>query len=198
MPESSSESPSGAETLDPPIHVDWIDQELLGDERPGRLGVTILPGKRGNSVRYPGLVYRRDTRTDLDRLRSLGMRLLVLLVEDRELERWGDPAFEAHAREAGVGVRRLPIRDGAAPPSAAAVDELLGEIDAERAQGDVVIACMGGVGRSGTIAACALVAAGLSPDGAIAHLRDVRHPTAVETARQVEFVAAYAAHREAM
>ena len=44
---------SEAVSLDPPIHVDWIDQELLGDRLPGRLGVTILPGKRGASVRYP-------------------------------------------------------------------------------------------------------------------------------------------------
>jgi protein-tyrosine phosphatase len=189
---------SEANALDPPIHVDWIEQELLGDGLPGRLGVTILPGKRGVSVRYPGLVYRRDTRTDLDRLRSLGTRLLVLLVEDGELERWGDPAFLSRARDAGVKVRRLPIRDGAVPPSVTVVDDLLAEINAERVAGDVVIACMGGVGRSGTIAACALVAAGLSPDGAIAHLRAVRHPTAVETPRQVEFVAAYAVHREAM
>ena len=182
--------------LDPPIHVDWIDQDLLGNALPGRLGVTILPGKRGASVRYPGRVYRRDTRTDLERLRSIGIRLLVLLVEDRELQRWGDTALVDHAEEAGVRVRRLPIRDGAAPPSLAVVDDLLAEIDSERARGDVVVACMGGVGRSGTIAACALVAAGLSPDGAIAHLRAVRHPTAVETPQQVEFVAAYAAHRK--
>ena len=188
---------SEAVSLDPPIHVDWIDQELLGDRLPGRLGVTILPGKRGASARYPGRVYRRDTRTDLDRLRSLGVGLLVLLVEDRELRRWGDPDLAAHAEAAGLTVRRLPIRDGAAPPSVAAVDALLTEIDAARAQSDVVVACMGGVGRSGTIAACALVAAGVSPDGAIAHLREVRHPTAVETPRQVEFVADYAAHRKA-
>lgn len=181
---------------DPPIHVDWVDQTLVGDPLPGRLGVTILPGKRGKSVRYPGLVYRRDARTDLDRLRSLGVGLLVLLVEDEELERWGDPQLEAHAAAAGLPLRRLPIPDGDAPPSVAAVDGLLAEITAARASEDVVIACMGGVGRSGTIAACALVANGQTPEGAIAHLRAVRHPTAIETKRQVAFVATYAAHVE--
>ena len=60
-------------TGDPPIHVDWVDPSLLGDGRPGRLGLTILPGKRGKSVRYPGLVYRRDARTDLDRLQAKQM-----------------------------------------------------------------------------------------------------------------------------
>jgi len=182
--------------LDPPIHVDWVDPGLLGDGLPGRLGLTILPGKRGASVRYPGRVYRRDARTDLARLRELGVGVLVLLVEDWELARWGDPALADHAAGVGVSVRRLPIPDGAAPPSIASVDELLAEIAAARAKSDVVVACMGGIGRSATIAACALVAAGLTPDRAIAHLRDVRHPTAVETRAQAAFVDAYAAHME--
>ncbi len=181
---------------DPPIHVDWVDSELLGDGLPGRLGLTILPGKRGKSVRYPGLVYRRDARTDLERLRELGVGMLALLVEDREIARWGDPALPAHAAEVGLTLSRLPIRDGHAPPSVTIVEELLEKIAAARQSTDVVIACMGGIGRSATIAACALVAAGLSPDRAIAHLRDVRHPTAVETQAQAAFVDAYAAHME--
>jgi protein-tyrosine phosphatase len=182
--------------LDPPIHVDWVDSALLGDGLPGRLGLTILPGKRGKSVRYPGLVYRRDARADLARLHQLGADLLVLLVEDHELERWGDPALVEHAEAVGIHVRRLPIRDGKPPKSVMAVDALLDEIRDVRAASDVVVACMGGIGRSGTIVACALVAAGQSPDRAIAHLRAVRHPTAVETRAQVAFVEAYAAYRE--
>ena len=184
------------EPLDPPIHVDWIDPAVLADGLPGRLGLTILPGKRGKSIRYPGLVYRRDARADLERLHGMGVGLLALLVEDRELERWGDPALVAHAAAAGLAVQRFPIPDGHAPSSADGVDALLDDIARVRASQDVVVACMGGVGRSGTIAACALVAAGVAPDRAIAHLRDVRHPTAVETPAQVAFVSTYAAHRE--
>jgi len=168
----------------------------LGDGLPGRLGLTILPGKRGKSVRYPGLVYRRDARTDLERLHDLGVGLLALLVEDWELARWGDPALPGLAAEVGVGLYRLPIPDGHAPTSVRSVRELLVAIAAARKSSDVVVACMGGIGRSATIAACALVAAGLSPDRAIAHLRDVRHPTAVETQAQAAFVDAYAAQME--
>jgi protein-tyrosine phosphatase len=182
--------------LDPPIHVDWVDSELLADGLPGRLGLTILPGKRGKSIRYPGLVYRRDARTDLRRLQELGVGLLALLVEDWEIARWGDPALPDHAAEVGVTLVRLPIPDGHAPPSVASVHKLLADIAVARQSTDVVLACMGGIGRSATIAACALVAAGLSPDRAIAHLRDVRHPTAVETQAQATFVAAYAAQME--
>jgi protein-tyrosine phosphatase len=186
----------GPDPLDPPIHVDWVDQALLADGLPGRLGLTILPGKRGKSIRYPGLVYRRDARADLERLHGLGVGLLALLVEDRELERWGDPALVEHAALAGLAVRRFPIRDGHPPSSLEGVDALLEDIARVRATSDVVVACMGGVGRSGTIAACALVARGVPPDRAIAHLREVRHPTAVETPAQVAFVSTYAAHRE--
>jgi len=182
--------------LDPPIHVDWVDADLLGDGLRGRLGLTILPGKRGKSVRYPGLVYRRDARTDLERLHELGVGFLALLVEDHELARWGDPGLVEHATAAGIRVRRLPIPDGEAPPSLKSVDELLAEIAEARETSDAVVACMGGVGRSATVAACALAAAGLSPDRAIAHLREVRHPTAIETPTQAAFVAAYAAYRE--
>jgi protein-tyrosine phosphatase len=187
---------SGDEPLDPPIHVDWVDSTLLGDGRPGRLGLTILPGKRGASIRYPGRVYRRDARTDLDRLAEMGVGLLVLLVEDGELERWGDPDLLEHARAARVAVFRLPIPDGHPPTSVEDVDRVLADVAEGREERDVVIACMGGIGRSGTLAACALVATGLSADQAIAHLRAVRHPSAVETPAQVAFVAAYAAHLE--
>ena len=41
-----------ASTLD--LRIDWLEPAQLGDELPGRLGLTILPGKRGVSFRYPG------------------------------------------------------------------------------------------------------------------------------------------------
>ena len=46
--------------FDPDLPIDWLDPVQLGDNLPGRLGMTILPGKRGRSFRYPGRVYRRD------------------------------------------------------------------------------------------------------------------------------------------
>ena len=53
---------------------------------------------------------------------------------------------------------------------------------------------MGGVGRTGMVAACALVSGGRAAADAIARVRAVRHPTAVETAEQVAFVRAYEGH----
>ena len=185
---------SGADELDPPLRVDWLEAAELADGRPGRLGLTFLPGKRGPSMRYPGRIYRRELARDLDTLRAIGVRTLLLLVEDHELVRWGDPSIVERGHDAGIEIDRRPIPDGTAPPSAAAMDALVERLDRARAGGDAAVACMGGVGRAGTVAACALVAAGASAAQAIARVRAVRHPTAVETAGQVAFVQGYERH----
>ena len=167
----------------------------LADELPGRIGLTVLPGKRGASVRYPGRIYRGDLEQDLGALIDAGVRRLVLLVDDEELARWGDPAIVERGRAAGIEIERYPMADGSAPPDAAAMHAILASIRSGRARGDVAVACMGGVGRSGTVAACALVAAGWDADRAVARVRELRHPTAVETTVQMDFVRKF--HRAA-
>lgn len=186
-----------AEPLDPPLRVDWIEAAELGDGRPGRLGLTFLPGKRGASLRYPGLVYRRELASDVRTLLEDGVTRLVLLVEDTELERWGDPDIVQAAAAAGLDVRRFPMPDGEPPTSIEEMDAILAALDEARVDGDAAVACMGGVGRTGTVAACVLVRAGVPPRDAIERVRDVRHPEAVETRSQERFVAAYAARRHA-
>jgi protein-tyrosine phosphatase len=176
------------ETSDPPPRVDWIPAADLADELPGRIGLTALPGKRGASVRYPGRIYRGDLEGDLRALADAGIRRLVLLIDDDELARWGDPTIVERALVAGIAIERHPMPDGAAPPDAASMNAILASIRSARARGDAAVACMGGVGRTGTVAACALVAAGWEPDAAIARVREVRHPTAVETPAQLAFV----------
>ncbi len=78
-----------------------------------------------------------------------------------------------------------------------AMNAILDEVDEARTSGDVVVACMGGVGRTGTVAACALVRAGRSAREAIDAVRALRHPTAVETEAQERFVSRYAESRSA-
>jgi len=192
--EPTAPAPSHA-GFGPELRVDWIEAHELEGSRPGRLGLTFLPGKRGASQRYPGHVYRRDTSTDLATMHAGGVVRLVLLVEDWELGRWGDARIVELGAAAGVDIRRFPIADGAAPATAAEMDAILDAIDDGRSAGDVAVACMGGVGRSGMVAACALVRAGASPAEAIARVRSLRHPTAVETVAQERFVNGYARGR---
>lgn len=183
--------------FDPQLPIDWLGPAQLGDGLPGRLGLTVLPGKRGASFRYPGRVYQRELDVDFAQLRASGVRRLILLVEDAELERWSDPRIVERGVAGGVEVIRHPIPDGRAPASGAEMRTILGEIREARGSASVAVACMGGVGRTGTVAACALVEGGMSADDAIAAVRAARHPTAVETAEQEAFVRAFARDRQA-
>jgi len=181
--------------FDPELPIDWLDAALFADGRPGKLGLTILPGKHGTSYRYPGRVYQRDLATDLEALRAAGVRRLIVLVDDAELLRWGDPGIVERGVAAGIDVVRHPIPDGEAPSSPEAMQRILDDLRTGRARGNVAVACMGGVGRTGTVAACALLEGGLSAEKAIAVVRKARHPGAVETASQQEFVRRFAQAR---
>ncbi|HYI66132.1 MAG TPA: protein-tyrosine phosphatase family protein [Candidatus Limnocylindrales bacterium] len=157
--------------------------------------MTVLPGKRGLSMRYPGRVYRADLEQDLAALSGAGIRRLILLVDDEELARWSDTALVERAAAFDVEVRRHPMPDGFPPSSTDEMDEILRSLMEARSAGDVAVACMGGVGRTGTVAACALVAAGWEAAAAIARVRELRHPMAVETDAQEKFVQTYWSER---
>jgi protein-tyrosine phosphatase len=173
---------------DPAPAVDWIPASDFDDGMPGRVGMTVLPGKHGPSARYPGRVYRGDLDHDLAALRAARIVRLVLLVDDAELQRWGDPAIVERAAAGGLTVVRHPMPDGGTPADIDDMVAILASVTSARAVGDVAVACMGGVGRSGLVVACALVAAGWDPRSAIVRVREVRHPSAVETQAQEDFV----------
>ena len=153
--------------------------------------MTALPGKRGPSLRYPGRVYRADLDADLAALTSAGIIRLILLVDDGELARWSDPRLVERAAGLGIEVDRHPMPDGSPPDSVADMDAILSSIHEGRSTADVAVACMGGVGRTGTVAACALVSGGWDAGAAIARVRQLRHPQAVETEAQERFVQTY-------
>jgi protein-tyrosine phosphatase len=183
---------AGHAGFEPELPIDWLEPRQLGDTLQGRLGLTILPGKQGTSFRYPGRVYQRHLDHDFALLRAAGVERLILLVEDAELRHWSDPRIVERGMAAGVTVFRHPIPDGRPPDSTAEMETILAEIRDGRGSGNVAVACMGGVGRTGTVAACALLEGGMTPDEAIVTVRAVRHPTAVETPEQERFVRAFA------
>jgi protein-tyrosine phosphatase/nicotinamidase-related amidase len=163
------------------LRVDFLDDPRVG---PGRVGLTVLPGRRD---------WRRKLHEDLHALREDGIDAAVCLVPDAELERYGVPGLVAAYVEAGLEVLHAPLVD----QKAAGVDDvarIVSWIEARVGAGrSVLVHCVGGLGRSGMIAASWLRGRGLAADDALALVRTARGPRAVETEVQESFVRGYPA-----
>ncbi|WP_425145413.1 cyclin-dependent kinase inhibitor 3 family protein [Deinococcus sp.] len=177
---------TGYTSISNPIHIDVIGTPLW----PGRLGLTIAPGKVGSMF---GKTHQRDLNADLKALRAQGADSIVNLMEDDEQARWRMHGYDDAAEAAGLSVRRYPIPDMNIPSDPASFRTLVEEVYADLQAGTtVVVHCLGGLGRSGTLAACVLMRAGMNADSAISHVRHYRKG-AIE-ARQPEFIRAYAVY----
>ena len=169
-----------------PIHVDWLPDYLTA---PGRLGLTFAPGKRCASGTGPP--WWRELAPDLARLRQHHrVDTLVCLMEPAEMAHVGIPSLRvvAAAREARLEHLAFPIRDLSVPTLHVArgvLDELHGKVDAGRR---VVVHCLGGLGRTGTVVGCYLVEIGMTPMDALRMLAAVRGPRCPETVEQATFV----------
>lgn len=169
-----------------PLRVDFVETGL-----PGRLGLTLAPGKKDQGATA---LWDRDLGEDLARLREgFGTDALVCLLEDHELERMRIAELVERAESCGLEALRLPIPDSSVPASdeafASLVDEILGRLRQGRT---VVVHCRGGLGRTGMTAAACLAALGAPPAEAIARVRRVR-PWALETPEQERYVERFAA-----
>lgn len=177
-----------------PIRVDFVDPAAHGVS--GRLGLTLAPGKRTPGVSAD---WDRDLGKDLARLRKhYRTDVLVTLIEEFEMEDVGIQQLRPEARRAGMRSIWFPIADLSTPRHPADPIALVREITGHLAAGEtVVVHCMGGRGRAGTIAACVLAARGVEPARSIALVRAVR-PGALETPAQEAFVSRFqTAWREA-
>jgi protein-tyrosine phosphatase len=168
------------------VPVAFVPQDALA--LPGRLGFCPAPGR----WRLDTALDRRSLLDDdLASLRACGTTTLVVLLEEEEMARIGLAGLLEHASRAGLEVLWFPIPDGTAPSDAESAAVLVERILERLASGrSVVVHCHGGIGRSGTITAACLVAAGADPVRALEVVRDER-PGAATAPGQEEFVRAF-------
>lgn len=121
----------------------------------------VLTGRLAGSGR-PGLLGSPEEH--LRFLASCGFRLVVTLTEE---------PLQPAAADFGLRGLHFPIPDMGIPTPRAAV-ELCGQVTAAIARGETVLLhCKAGLGRTGTMLGCCLVALGFSPAEALARLREV-------------------------
>jgi protein-tyrosine phosphatase len=166
--------------------VDFLPESVL--PVPGRLGMTHVPGAWGSGRDVDSDVRLRE---DLAAIAGVhAAKVLVTLLERMEVAEVGDLAREA--RRARLRWIHFPIADGWVPSDEAAAGRLVGRILRALERGhDVVVHCWAGMGRTGMIGACCLVARGMPPEEAIAVVRATRDGT-IQTAAQEEFVRSFA------
>lgn len=167
------------------FQLDW----LIGPggpliETPGRVALSACPGRLdlGGAVR-----------DDIAALAGHGIRVVVSLVDDREMEFYGAYGLRAAVREAGLRSIHFPLVDTQPPEELFAARALCAQLLGWLGEGEhVLIHCIGGWGRSGTLAASLLTHQGYEAAAAIRLVRQARSPRCVESRAQERFVHAYA------
>lgn len=163
------------------LRLDFLDARFTA---PGRFGLTLLPGRRDRG---------RELADDLRTLAEHRVTHVLCMVPADELAHYGVPDLLTAYRAAGFAVHHLPIPDQKAC-DVATMQTAVRFLDAAvRAGGTVMAHCVGGLGRTGMAAACLLRTHGLSAEDALAEVRRVRSPRAIETADQEALVRAFIA-----
>ena len=144
---------------------------------------------------YPSAPAEAEARAKLTALLDLGVRRVIDLTEEGELTPYASLLREL-AAERGVAVThvRMPIRD-VDVPTVDGMRAILAELRAAADAGELAyMHCWGGVGRTGTAAACLLIEDGCDPATVMDRLRELRQGTAranrisPETPEQRDFV----------
>jgi nicotinamidase-related amidase len=161
------------------LRVDWLPSELTA---PGALGLTLLPGRKDLG---------RQLGDDIEALQEQQVDAIVCLLSPEEFRHYGVEDLLSAYRSAGFDTHHQPILDGSVPSP----EELLGTVNhlltLLASSQRVVVHCVGGLGRAGTIAACTLRALGSSAADAIEQIRATRSQRAIETLIQEQTIAAY-------
>ncbi len=122
-------------------------------------------------------------------LRSIETHTLVSMLQPVEQQRLGLADCAACCQNHGIEYRQHPIPDHGTPGDAAAFIRLAGELAEQlRAGRRVAIHCYAGIGRTGLMAASALMHLGESVDTAVIKLSRARTLRMPETLEQIQFL----------
>ena len=154
------------------LNIDIFPKEVLPIA--GTIGMTKFPNIKDLDI------LKNEYKTDI----------LISLMQDYEYDYLGISDIREKCVEKSIVNIRFQIADGSIPSDKKLPEfvKLAKNIKKESEDGkNIVIHCMGGRGRTGTLVACLLVLFGFSPEDAIATTRKYRKG-AIETRLQEELV----------
>ena len=160
------------------MRIDWVELP----QTDGALGLTSLPGR---------VDHQRDMDADLNVFVGHGVTHVLTLLGDDELHQYGVGQLPKQIEQTGFTFRQLPIADRQVCEYGQAEETVEWLLSALAARARIVVHCVGGLGRSGMMAACVLKRMGLGASEAIALVRKSRSPRAIETIEQERFVESF-------
>ncbi|NQY99831.1 MAG: dual specificity protein phosphatase family protein [Bdellovibrionales bacterium] len=159
------------------LRVDWLPEKYSSS---GRMGITILPGRKDRN---------RDLETDINELKAKSVTHVVSVITTEEMNHYGVGELQDALQSAGLNPKLFSLKDQKVPSVSLAgefyehVSKLL-ETDQK-----VVVHCVGGLGRSGTLVADYLKKqSGLTGVEAMSVVRAFRSPRAIESKEQEKFL----------
>ena len=169
-----------------PLRIDVIELDSGG-----MIGMTFCPGKKQKNALSGE--WDRDLDTDLQVIVDWGATAIISLIEEHEFVELDVTELPMKIKKAGIEWHHLPIKDRGIPTESFEEEwNSFGKRvhDILHSGEKIVIHCMGGLGRTGLVAARLLVELGETTDNSINRVRLARRG-AIETLEQLEYVSGF-------
>lgn len=148
------------------------------------------PGKLAVAARPRGGDWLED---EIYQWRRFGFDAILSLLTAEEERDLNLVQERTEARKQGLKFLSLPIPDRDVPQSETNLNETLRQTGSVLSSGkNLLIHCRQGIGRSGLIAACLLIRAGMSPGAAVEVISSARGVTVPETNEQRDWIERFA------
>ena len=165
------------------LRIDYLsslEKKLKGE---GLIGMTILPGRKDR-----GRILSEDIKT----IKEASIQNILCLLTETEFEEYGVSTLKKEYEKAGFKVKYVKITDQSVPSKELMNDTLNWLDETISLQKKILIHCVGGIGRTGTVVACYLKKyEGYTSEEAIELVRKNRSPRAVENEQQEKFINDY-------
>jgi protein-tyrosine phosphatase len=148
-----------------------------------------FPVKQKSTIFLSPLPGRTDMRQDFNRIAEHKITTVIMLISDEEIAHYGVLPLKSKFDSLNIRIYQSPIADYGVP-SPTQTREILSQLHkCVKANENVLIHCVGGYGRSGTIMGCySRQYLKKSPSEVIDYVRSIRGEAAIETPQQVQYV----------